>query len=71
MVSRYSDREVGAILIGVVLVGLYVCLYVLLQIQDYALLIGSLGLFMILAAIMYVTRRVDWYALRLKGTPGD
>ncbi len=60
-----------AILIGVVLVGLYVCLYVLLQIQDYALLIGSLGLFMILAAIMYVTRRVDWYALRLKGTPGD
>ena len=60
-----------AILIGVVLVGLYVCLYVLLQIQDYALLIGSLGLSLILAAIMYVTRRVNWYALHLKGTPGD
>jgi inner membrane protein len=42
---------------------LYVYLFVLLDNEDYALLIGSLGLFVILALIMYVTRRVDWYAL--------
>ena len=29
--------------------------------EDYALLIGSIGLFGMLGAIMYATRRVDWY----------
>ena len=40
---------------------LYAYLYILLMNEDYALLIGSLGLLAILAAIMYATRRVDWY----------
>ncbi len=48
-----------------VLAGLYGCLYALLQIEDYALLAGALGLFLILAAVMYATRNVDWYAARL------
>jgi inner membrane protein len=42
---------------------LYAYLYILLMNEDYALLIGSVGLFLILAAIMYATRRVDWYAV--------
>ncbi len=40
---------------------LYAYLYVLLQAEDYALLLGSLGLFLILALVMLITRRVDWY----------
>lgn len=44
------------------LVVLYAYLYILLQIQDYALLIGSVFLFLVLAAVMFVTRKVDWYA---------
>jgi inner membrane protein len=44
---------------------LYGYLYVLLQAEDYALLLGSLGLFAILALVMYVTRRIDWYAPRI------
>jgi inner membrane protein len=40
---------------------LYGYLYVLLVNEDYALLIGSIGLFLILALVMYATRRVDWY----------
>ena len=47
-----------------VLVALYACLYVLIQLQDYALLVGSAGLFLILAAIMYLTRNVNWFAAR-------
>ena len=31
--------------------------------EDYALLIGSVGLFVILGAIMFVTRRVDWFTV--------
>ena len=40
---------------------LYGFLYILLQIQDYALLAGSLGLFVLLATVMWFTRKVDWY----------
>lgn len=41
---------------------LYGYLYVLLQLEDWALLMGSAGLFLILALVMYTTRRVDWGA---------
>ena len=34
------------------------------QIQDYALLVGSLGLFAALAAVMWFTRKIDWYEVR-------
>ncbi len=44
------------------LVGLYTFLYVLLQIQDYALLIGAIGIFVVLAGIMYATRHVNWHS---------
>lgn len=54
---------------GLTLSGLYVYLYILLQIEEYALLIGSIGLFAVLAVIMYITRHVDWYALKLTMRP--
>ena len=38
--------------------------YSILQMQDYALLMGSLGLLLILAVIMYLTRNVDWFGLK-------
>jgi inner membrane protein len=47
------------------LVSLYGFLYLLLRLEDYALLAGSLGLFALLAIVMFVTRRIDWYALSL------
>ena len=46
-----------------VLLALYTFLFVTLQIQDYALLIGTFGLLVTLGIIMYVTRRIDWFAL--------
>jgi len=42
---------------------LYGFLFVLLQIQDYALLVGSLGLLAVLTGIMTLTRKVNWYAM--------
>jgi inner membrane protein len=47
------------------LVILYGYLYVLLQAEDYALLLGSIGLFVILALVMFLTRKVDWYSPRM------
>lgn len=49
-----------ALLMTVVLGVLYGYLYVLLRLEDYALLLGSAGLFVILALVMYLTRRIDW-----------
>lgn len=42
---------------------LYGVLYVLLQLEDYALMMGSLFLFTVLALVMGITRKVDWYEL--------
>jgi inner membrane protein len=47
-----------ALIVGGTMTLLYGFLFVVLQLQDYALLIGSLGLFAILAVVMYVSRRV-------------
>ena len=48
--------------VGGLVASLYAYLYVLLKNEDYALLIGSVGLFLMLAAVMYLTRRIDWHA---------
>jgi inner membrane protein len=49
-----------AALIGGLLAGLYAVLYILLSLEAFSLLIGSLLLFIALAAVMYATRRIDW-----------
>jgi inner membrane protein len=41
---------------------MYALLYALLLSEDYALLVGALAVFTMLAAIMLLTRRVDWYS---------
>lgn len=39
---------------------LYTFIYVIIQLEDYALLVGSIGLFLILAAVMYFSRKIEW-----------
>jgi len=48
---------------GAALGALFGVLYMLLRAEDYALLAGSILLFVLLAALMLATRRVDWYEL--------
>lgn len=45
------------------LVAVYGFIFVLLQLEDYALLAGSFGVFIALAAVMFSSRKVDWYDL--------
>jgi inner membrane protein len=42
---------------------LYALLYVLLQLEQTALAVGSVALFVVLAIVMVSTRKIDWYAL--------
>ena len=53
------------LLISGILALLYLFIFVIIQMQDYSLLIGSIGLFFILALIMLLSRKVDWYEINL------
>lgn len=53
------------ILVSGILTVLYSFIFVIIQLQDYALLIGSIGIFIILGLVMYFSRKIDWYNLNL------
>jgi len=49
-----------SLLLSLVLVLLYSYIFTILQLQDCALLLGSVGLFLTLAVVMYYSRKVQW-----------
>ena len=51
----------AALLIGLLLLILYAFIYVIMQLESYALLVGSLGVFIILAVAMYASQKINWY----------
>lgn len=70
LISLYSGTVLkggrGSLIIGSELIGIYIFLFVTLNLQDYSLLLGTIGLFFILSVIMYVTRNLDWHSLDSK-----
>jgi inner membrane protein len=70
IVGGYAAAVLRARTAGVVLGGVlalvYAILYGLIGAEQYALLIGSVVLVAVIALLMYLTRRIDWYAY---GTP--
>ncbi len=53
-----------SMLISFVLILLYGFIFTIIQIQDYSLLMGSIGLFIVLAILMYYSRKIDWNGLK-------
>lgn len=62
--KKKSTTAVFALLLSV----LYLFIYVLIQMQDNALLFGSIGLFVLLTLAMYLSRKIDWYRVDNKTT---
>jgi len=60
MIFVLHSREYG-LAFGSALAALYACVYGLLISEDNALLLGSLLLFGVIALIMILTRKIDWY----------
>ena len=64
LITAYSASVLSswrrASLVGGLLAGLYGMIYILLSLEAYSLLIGSLLIFAALAGVMFVTRRLDW-----------
>ena len=56
----------AALFIGLLLTVLYTFIYVIMQLESYALLVGSLGIFVILAVAMYASQKINWYQEKLK-----
>lgn len=44
------------------LIILYSFLFIVLQLADYALLLGNVGIVVILATVMYFARKINWYS---------
>jgi len=57
--SIFSEKRY-ATLAGGLLVVLFGFIYIILQLEDFALLAGSIALLVIIALIMYLTRKVKW-----------
>jgi len=60
--SHFNNWNASAAL-GGVLTALYGFILVLISLENTALIIGSIALFIVLAVVMYVTRNIDWYHL--------
>lgn len=58
--SHFKSAKTAAIFFSVLSL-LYAFIFVLIRLEDSALLIGSIGLFAILAMAMYASRKVNWY----------
>lgn len=67
LLTSYSAAVLGgwrrASMIGGMLTGLYATLYVLLSLEAWSLMIGSVLLFVALAVVMYATRNINWSGL--------
>ena len=64
LVTAYSAAILGSLrragFVAALLTALYASLYLLLNLEAYALLVGAVMLFVALAGVMWATRKVDW-----------
>lgn len=62
-VSMFQNTKL-TIITGLILTLLYGFIYTIIRLQDYSLLFGSIGLFLVLGTAMYVSRKIDWFSLK-------
>lgn len=75
LLAFYASHILGSIKRGlpfaIAISALYGLLYVLLQLEQTALVVGSIALFAVLALVMICTRHVDWYAFGIGDGRGE
>jgi inner membrane protein len=54
------NNSKAAALFAMILSLFYGFIFIIIQLEDYALLVGSIALFVIVAALMYFSRRINW-----------
>lgn len=59
--GHFQSWKIASVFAGV-LGALYAFIFILIRLEDTALLVGSIGLFIVLALVMYASRKVNWYS---------
>jgi inner membrane protein len=59
-----KSNKISLLIFGILLI-LYTFIFTIIQLEDYALLIGSVGMFVVLAIVMYFSRKIDWYNIKI------
>lgn len=62
-ISILRSKSVGMLILGI-LSTLYGFIFIIIQMEESSLLMGSIGIFIILALVMYYSRKIDWYSIR-------
>jgi inner membrane protein len=60
VISVYKSTRIGSIIFAALTV-FYGLMYTILQLQDYSLLVGNIALFVLLASVMFFTRKINWF----------
>lgn len=60
-VRAITKNMKSALIFGAILSLFYVFIYILMQLRDYSLIVGTIGVFIILAALMRLSTKIDWY----------
>lgn len=75
MISMYAKSILASARLAFILFAffslIYAFIFVILQLEDLALLVGSFGLVLVLGICMYLSRKVDWYGLKPKQVVGN
>jgi len=65
LISSYAAMVFKSAMRGVAALGvfslLYGMIYTLMRMEDYALLIGAVAAFLVIATVMVLTRNINWY----------
>lgn len=64
MKAVLKSFKISTLISGIVAI-MYTFIFIIIQMEDYALLIGSIGMFLILCLVMYLSRKIDWYNIRI------
>ncbi|NVK21885.1 MAG: cell envelope integrity protein CreD [Kangiellaceae bacterium] len=71
MISGYCMVVLGStkrgLFTGILFIVLYGFIYVLVKSEQLSLLMGALGIWLFLSAVMYLTRKIDWYEVNKNG----
>lgn len=58
----FKDTKLSLLQSGILTI-IYLFMFTIIQLQDYALLVGNIGLFIILIIVMFISRKINWYEI--------
>jgi len=59
-ISSLLKNGKAAVLFAFILAVFYAFIFVIIQLEDLALMVGSIALFIIIAILMYFSRKINW-----------